>query len=78
MKEIKGLERRIHLCECFHLALITPCVSLVMAMFIKEESQLVWVLMAFGTIIPVQLIRYICDRVQKKSGMKPYISAGFV
>ena len=66
MKELRGLERSIRLCEYFHLALITPCVSLPIAMFVKEESQAVWLLMALGTIIPVQLIRFICDRVQKK------------
>lgn len=63
MKELKGLERRIRLCECVHLALITPCISLVMALFVKEENELVWLLMALGAIIPVQLIRFICDRV---------------
>ena len=63
MKELRGLERRIRLCECIHLALITPCISLVMALFVKEENELVWLLMALGAIIPVQLIRFICDRV---------------
>lgn len=66
MKELKGLERSIRLCEYVHLALITPCISLPMALFIKEERQFIWLLMALGTIIPVQLIRLVCDRVQKK------------
>lgn len=65
MKELKGLERRIRLCECFHLALITPCISLVMGLFIKEENELIWLLGVLGPIIPVQLIRFLCDRVKK-------------
>lgn len=65
MKELRGLERRIRLCECIHLALITPCISLVIALFVKEKNELVWLLMALGAIIPVQLIRFLCDRVKK-------------
>lgn len=66
MKELNGLKLRIKLCECFHLALVTPCFALPIARFMGGGDRTVWLLIALGTIIPVQMIRFICDHVEKK------------
>ena len=66
MKELKRLERRIRLCGCFHLAILTLIITLPTAMFIREGSGYLWLLWAFGTVIPAQGIRFVCDRFPKK------------
>ena len=65
MKELRELERRIRLLECLHLALVTLCISLIMTIFVGEKNEPVRLLMAIGAIIPAQIIRFICDRVEK-------------
>lgn len=66
MKELKSLDRLIRLSGYFHLALITPCVSIPLSLFFRESGSFAWLYMALGTIIPVELIAFICGRVQKK------------
>ena len=65
MKELRGLERRIRILECIHLALVTLCISLVMTIFVGDKNETVRLIMAIGAIIPAQIIRFICDHVKK-------------
>ena len=67
MNEIQKLERRIHWSECFHLALLTLLLAFPIALLFREDSQTYRALWALGTVIPVQLIRFICERVKKRS-----------
>lgn len=66
MKELKRLKRRIRICECVHLALMTLCVALPLALLFKEDNQWYRLFWALGTVIPVQLIRLVCEYVKKK------------
>ena len=73
VKAIKNLELRIHLSECLHLALMTLCVAFPIALLFKEDDPLVRVLWALGTVIPVQLIRFVCERIKKRLIMLPIV-----
>lgn len=66
MKELKGLERRLRIGECIHLALMTLCFSVTIALLFKEDDQMYRLLWALGAVIPVELIRLICARIEKK------------
>ncbi|MBR3382759.1 MAG: hypothetical protein IKG85_06980 [Clostridia bacterium] len=65
MKELDRLERRMHISGCIHLAILTLCAALPVALVFEDDKlyRLAW---ALGTVIPVQLIRFICERVQRK------------
>lgn len=65
MRELKRLERRIHWCECIHLGLTTLSVAVTLALLFKEDDPLYRLVWAIGTVIPVQIIRLISERVSK-------------
>ena len=67
MKELKRLMRRIELCECLQLAILSLIITLPTAMFIREGEGYLWLLWAFGTIVPAQGIRLLCAHVAKKA-----------
>lgn len=71
MKELKKLQRRVHWSECIHLALLTLCLAVPIALIYTEDDQLFRLRWALGTVIPVQLVRYICQRVEKKKLRPP-------
>ena len=67
MKEIKKLERRLHWSECFHLALMTLVLSFALTLTFQSDDRTTQILLALGTVIPVQLIRFLCERIERKS-----------
>lgn len=66
MKEMEKLRRRIHWSECVHLALLTLVLAFVIIMTFQSDDYRVQLLFGIGTVIPVQLIRFICERFEKK------------
>ncbi len=66
MKELRKLDRRLRWSECVHLALLTLCLSVTISLFFTEDSAVYRLLWALGAVIPVQLVRLICLRVEKK------------
>lgn len=67
MKEHEKLERSIFWSECVHLALLTLCFSIPIALiFDADEQHITHLPWAFGAVIPVQLIRMLCQRIEKK------------
>ena len=66
MKMIEKLERRIHLCECVHLALLTLLLAFPLTLTFQSDDLSTQILLAFGTVIPVQLIRFLCERIERK------------
>lgn len=65
MKELKRLERRIHWCECIHLALMTLSVTVTLALLFKEDDPFYRLTWAVGAVIPVQLIRFLSERIKR-------------
>ena len=65
MKEMKWLERELSLICCLHLAVLTLCLSLSFALLFPGEHIEICLLWAFGAVLPVQLIHWICLRVAK-------------
>ncbi len=66
MKELENLRRRIHWSECVHLALMTLALAFSLILTFQSDDRLTQLLFALGTVIPVQLIRLICERIGKK------------
>lgn len=66
MKELKKLERRIHWSECIQLALLTLCLAIPIALIYTADDHMFRLHWALGTVIPVQLVRFICQRVEQK------------
>ena len=66
MKELRKLDRRVRWSECVHLALLTLCLSVTISLFFTEDSAVYRLLWALGAVIPVQLVRLICLRTEKK------------
>lgn len=73
MKDLVWLERRIRWSEWIHLTLLTLSIAfpsaLLFSLILEEDEaaayiRLIW---AIGTVIPVHLIRFICERVEKKA-----------
>ena len=71
MNELKKLQRRVHWSECLQLALLTLCLAVPIALIYTEDDQLFRLRWALGTVIPVQLVRFICQRVEKKKLRTP-------
>ena len=67
MKEIERLERRLHWSECFHLALMTLLLAFALTLTFQSDDRNTQILLALGTVIPVQLIRVLCERIERKS-----------
>lgn len=65
MKELKSLERGVRLICCVHLALMTLCLSLSVALLYPGERVEICLLWAFGAVIPVQIIHQVCLRVRE-------------
>ena len=66
MKEIEKLQRRIHWSECVHLALMTLLLSFPLTLTFQSDDRTTQILIALGTVIPVQLIRFLCERIRSK------------
>ena len=66
MKNLRKLERSIHWMECVHLGLLTLCLALPIALLFTEDDPIRRLCWALGTLIPVQLIRVICERIRGK------------
>lgn len=67
MREMKRVEAGLSLICCLHLAILTLCLSLGFALLFPGERITVCLLWAFGAVIPVQLIHWICLRIKKTS-----------
>ena len=67
MKDLKKLDRSIFWSECVHLALLTLCLAIPIALiFDAEEGRITHLPWAFGAVLPVQLVRLICQRINQK------------
>ena len=66
MNRIKEIHVTIYVVESVFLALLTLCLALPFALIFREGSLRADLLWAFGTVIPVQLIRVVCERVKPK------------
>lgn len=66
MKEIEKLQRRIHWGECVQLALMTLLLAFPIILTFQSDDRRTQLLYALGTVIPVQLIRFFCERFEKK------------
>ena len=66
MNRLKELKITIRIVEGICLALLTVCFSLPMALIFREGSLRADLLWAFGAILPVQGIREVCERVERK------------
>ena len=67
MTKIEKLERRIHWSECVHLALMTLLLAFPLILTFQSDDRTTQILLALGTVIPVQLIRFLCERIKRKS-----------
>ena len=67
MKDLKRMEARIHWSECLHLGMLTLCLALPIALLFTADNPYYRLLWALGTVIPVQLIRWICDKAPQRS-----------
>ena len=67
MKEIEKLQRRIHCCECVHLGLMTLALAFPLILTFQSDDRNTQILLALGTVIPVQLIRFLCERTERKA-----------
>ncbi|MBO4419336.1 MAG: DUF4129 domain-containing protein [Oscillospiraceae bacterium] len=65
MNEIEKVNRRIHWNQCVHLALLNLMLAFPLTLTFQTDEQTIQILIALGTLIPVQAIRIICERIQK-------------
>ena len=54
------------MCECIHLALMTLLLAFPVILCFQSDDWNTQLFYALGTVIPVQLIRFFCDRFQQK------------
>ncbi|MBQ1410740.1 MAG: hypothetical protein IIY94_05640 [Oscillospiraceae bacterium] len=66
MKELKKLDRHIRWSECFHLSLITLYFAFLINLITANGDEKIRILLALGTVIPAQLIRFLCAHIEKK------------
>ena len=66
MKELRRLENSVSFLCGVHLALLTLCLSLAVALLYPGDDPAVCVLWAFGAVVPVQIIHQICVRCSDK------------
>lgn len=66
MKEIQKLERHVTWTECIHLALMTLCLGIPIALIYTDDPQLYRLAWGAGTVIPVQLVRLFCAKLERK------------
>lgn len=66
MKLEKSILRTVYVLECIHLAILSLCLSMPFACILPEGSLPASLLWGFGAAIPVQLIRAVGYRVERK------------
>lgn len=66
MKEIKALAFRIRISEYVHLALMALLYAIPVALAFDEDDPAYRFAWALGTVIPVLIIRFLCQRTEKK------------
>ena len=66
MKEIQRLQRRVHWSECVHLGLMTLVLASAITFTFQADDLRTQFLLILGAVLPVQLIRFLCERLERR------------
>ena len=68
MSKIKELDRGLRAAEFINLSLLAICLALPFALIFREDGMTAALLWAFGVVIPVHGIRFVCEWQKKTLG----------